>query len=76
VIISRQSGAAEVLRHALKVDFWDVDEIAAKMIAVLEHPALAGEMARRAREELRRIRWETTARRIAALYREAVAAGG
>ena len=47
VIISRQSGVAEILKHALKVDFWDVREIAGKIIAVLKYPVLAGEMARK-----------------------------
>jgi glycosyltransferase involved in cell wall biosynthesis len=40
VIISKQSGVSEVLTHALKVDFWDVDEIANKIIAVLKYPPL------------------------------------
>ena len=72
MILSRQSGVSEILKHALKVDFWDVQEIAAKIIAVLKHPVLAGEMAEKAREELRKIRWETAAEQIAAIYREAV----
>jgi glycogen synthase len=71
VILSRQSGVSEILKHALKVDFWDVQEMAAKIIAVLKHPVLAGAMAEKAREELRKIRWEAAARRIAAVYREA-----
>jgi len=37
VIISKQSGVSEVLMHALKVDFWDINEIANKIIAVLKH---------------------------------------
>src|SRR3954471_2022741 len=41
VIISKQSGVSEVLTHALKVDFWDVNEMANKIIAVLRHPPLA-----------------------------------
>ena len=72
VIISRQSGVAEILKHALKVDFWDIQEIAAKIIAVLKYPTLAGVMAEKAREELRKIRWETAAERIVEIYREAV----
>jgi len=72
VILSRQSGVAEILKHALKVDFWDVRELAARIIAVLKRPALAGEMAQKAREELRQIRWETAAERIEAIYREAL----
>ena len=48
VIISKQSGVSEVLNHALKVDFWDVDEMANKIVAVLQAPA-AGEHAAPAR---------------------------
>ncbi|MBU3683857.1 MAG: glycosyltransferase, partial [Phycisphaerales bacterium] len=40
VLISRQSGVSEVLVNALKVDFWDVDDMANKIIAVLRHPPL------------------------------------
>jgi glycosyltransferase involved in cell wall biosynthesis len=72
VILSRQSGVSEILRHALKVDFWDVREIAAKIIAVLQHPVLADHLTEKAREELRKIRWETAAEKIAAIYRDAV----
>ena len=72
VIISRQSGVAEILKHALKVDFWDVRDIASKIIAVLKYPALAGEMTQKAQEELRKIRWETAAERIAEIYRHVI----
>ncbi|MBE0558582.1 MAG: glycosyltransferase family 4 protein [Proteobacteria bacterium] len=72
VIISRQSGVAEILKHALKVDFWDVRDIAGKIIAVLKYPALAGEMTQKAQEELRKIRWETAAERIAEVYRQVI----
>lgn len=72
VLLSRQSGVAEILKHALKVDFWDVEEMAAKIIAVLKHPVLADELTRKAREELREIRWEKAAALIEAVYREAL----
>lgn len=69
VIISRQSGVSEIIEHALKVNFWDVGEMADKMIAVLRHPALAGEMVERSREALQRIRWEGAAVKIENIYR-------
>jgi glycogen(starch) synthase len=72
VILSRQSGVAEILKHALKVDFWDIRELSAKIIAVLKHPALMGVMAEKAKEELRTIRWDTAAERITEIYRETV----
>jgi len=68
VIISRQSGVSEVLHHALTVDFWDVDALADKMIAVLKYPPLTGEMVARAREELKNLCWERAARKIQAVY--------
>ena len=72
VILSRQSGVAEILIHALKVDFWDVRDLSAKIITVLKHPALMDVMAKKAKEELRTIRWDTAAERITELYRGTV----
>jgi len=69
VIISRQSGVAEILHHALKVDFWDVNEIANKIIAILKYPSLVAEIVEKSREELHNVRWETAAEKIVEIYR-------
>ncbi len=74
VIISRQSGVSEILHHALKVDFWDVDELAGKICAVLSYEALAREMVERSREELTAITWDRAARQIEDVYREVTGA--
>jgi glycosyltransferase involved in cell wall biosynthesis len=68
VLMSRQSGVSEVIQNALKVDFWDVREMANKICAVLRYPRLAAEMVRNCREELRGIRWENAAVQLNALY--------
>lgn len=68
VLISRQSGVSEVVRNALKVDFWDVREMANKICAVLTYPLLAAEMVKNCREELKTIRWEKAAERLNAVY--------
>jgi len=68
VIISKQSGVSEILRHALKVDFWDVKEMANKIIAILKHPVLSDEIVERSREEVRNIRWENAAEKIVTVY--------
>lgn len=72
VIISRQSGVAEILHHALKVDFWDVNEIANKIIAILKYPNLVAEIVEKSREELRNVRWETAAEKIVEVYHRVV----
>lgn len=69
VIISRQSGVAEVVHNALKVDFWDVRGMAEKICAVLAYPRLAAEMVKNSRADLRRIKWSTAADRLCEIYR-------
>jgi glycosyltransferase involved in cell wall biosynthesis len=70
VIISRQSGVSEVLTHALKVDFWDVNEMANKIVAVLKYPPLQMTLRSHGNFEVRRLRWKDTALRCARIYEE------
>jgi len=70
VIISKQSGVSEVLMHALKVDFWDVDEIANKVVAVLKYPPLEMTLRSHGNFEVRRLRWKDAAIRCAKIYEE------
>ena len=68
VIVSKQSGVSEVIAHALKVDFWDTDEMANKIIAVLRHPPLGATLREHAEVELRRLTWDGAAEKCAAVY--------
>lgn len=70
VILSRQAGVNEVLPHALTVNFWDVDDIANKILAVLKYPVLTKELLRSGRKTLRHVRWEVAAARIQLLYNQ------
>jgi glycogen(starch) synthase len=72
VIISKQSGVSEVLTHALKVDFWDVDEMANKIVAVLRHPPLGQTLRDHGSFELRRLTWETAADACVGSYQKAI----
>jgi glycosyltransferase involved in cell wall biosynthesis len=74
VIISKQSGVSEILTHALKVDFWDINEMANKIIAVLRHPPLASTLRQHGSFEVRRLSWSDSARRCVEVYELAQAA--
>ncbi len=69
VIISKQSGVAEVLQHALKVDFWDVHEMANKIIAVLRHRPLRDTLVQNGSAEARNLTWHAAAEKCLSLYR-------
>lgn len=67
-IVSRQSGAAEVLRNAMKADFWNVEELAEKMLAAIRYHGLARELARNGRREVARMGWDGVAAELESLY--------
>jgi len=73
VIISKQSGVSEVLMHALKVDFWDINEIANKIVAVLKFPPLQMTLRSHGNFEVRRLRWRDAAAKCARIYEEMLA---
>ncbi len=73
VIISKQSGVSEVLTHALKVDFWDIDEMANKIVAVLRHPPLGQTLREHGSFELRKLTWDGAAQKCVQAYGKAIA---
>jgi glycogen(starch) synthase len=68
VLISKQSGIAETLQNALKVDFWDINEMANKMVAVLRHPPLQETLRANGHKEVLKFRWEDSAARVNDIY--------
>jgi len=74
-IIPKESGVAEVLRHALRVDFWDVDEMANKVVGLLRFPELWGELSDAGLAEVQdpRVGLDEAARKTADAYRKTVA---
>ena len=73
VIISKQSGVSEVLNHVLKVDFWDVDEMANKIVAVLKHAPLAKMLRKEGSIEVGKLNWSDAAKHCVEVYAAAIA---
>ena len=71
-IISHQSGAAEVLKYAFKVDFWDVDAMADDIYALLQYPALSDFAARQGYEEVNALKWNNAAAKMKQVYESVV----
>ena len=68
VLISKQSGVSEVLNHALKVDFWDVEEMANKILGVLAYPPLKNTLGEYGNEEARGVTWDKAAEKCLSIY--------
>jgi glycosyltransferase involved in cell wall biosynthesis len=72
VIISKQSGVAEILTHAVKTDFWDIDAMADAIYGILNYPALASMFIRNGKEEVVRLKWDNSARHVRDIYERVI----
>ena len=67
-VISKQSGAAEVLKYAFKVDFWDVDALADDIYALIQYPALSNFANREGFDEVNKLKWNNATAKLKAVY--------
>lgn len=72
VIISKQSGVSEVIDHALKVDFWDTEELANQILAVLTYGPLREALVKQGRDEIDGMRWDVRGEALREIYQELV----
>lgn len=61
VLVSKQSGIAETLHSALKVDFWDVDEIVNQIVSLLRHSAIRETLIKNGHSEVPKFSWANSA---------------
>jgi glycosyltransferase involved in cell wall biosynthesis len=68
VVISKQSGVSEVLKHALKVDFWDIDALADAIYGLLHYEGLKKMFVKYGKEEVDNLKWDNAAAKVIEVY--------
>ncbi|MFT7644941.1 MAG: glycogen(starch) synthase [Candidatus Paceibacteria bacterium] len=68
-IISKQSGVAEVLTHVLKVDFWDIEEMANQILSSLRYPVIRQQMVKEGKCQLLTMSWKQAAQKVCQIYK-------
>ncbi|MBT3209748.1 MAG: glycosyltransferase family 4 protein [Bacteroidetes bacterium] len=72
VIISKQSGVSEILNHAVKIDFWDIDAMADAIYGLLNYNGLSGMFRQYGKEEVDNLKWENAAVKVNSVYESVV----
>ena len=72
IIISKQSGVAEVLKNAIKIDFWDVNKMADWMIKLLEDENLAKNVVEASQQDLETVGWDSAGFKIKDIYQAVI----
>lgn len=70
VLISKQSGVSEVIKHCLKADFWDIDDMANKILAALHYKALHQTLKEHNNIEIKKINWDASAKKCIDIYKK------
>ena len=68
LILTKQSGVAEVIRSAMRYDFWDTEKLADEIIAIAESKALRNTLQDGISNEYRKISWSDVAKRVERVY--------
>ena len=71
-IISKQSGCAEILEHAIKTDYWDIDAMADAIYSIVEYPAIYETLSREGRNEVNQITWDKAGLKVRDIYNAVV----
>lgn len=72
VLISKQSGVSEVLKNALKADFWDIDDMTNKVVSALQYSSLRETLCDEGGREARAQVWSKVAKRCIIVYKKLV----
>ena len=72
-IISYQSGCAEILSHAIKTDYWDIDAMADAIYGIVKYPALYKSLSEEGMKEVNNIRWYDAGLKVRAIYDKVLA---
>jgi len=68
VLLSKQSGVSEVLKNALKTDFWDVEDMADKILSALAYKSLRAELVLNGRKDAYLCNWDRAAEKCLGIY--------
>ena len=72
-IISYQSGCAEILSHAIKTDYWDIDAMADAIYGIVKYPALYKSLSELGKKEVNNIKWSDAGLKVRAIYDKVLA---
>jgi glycosyltransferase involved in cell wall biosynthesis len=71
-IISKQSGCAEILNYAVKVDYWDIEAMADAMYAIITYPAMHKFLKEEGKKEVDNIKWEYAGQKVRRIYDQVI----
>ena len=67
-IISKQSGCAEIIDYAIKIDYWDTDAMADAIYGLVTYPAFSQFMREEGLKEVNSIKWEDAGLKVRHIY--------
>ena len=67
-IISKQSGCAEILYNAIKIDYWDIDAMADAIYSIISYEGMYEFLKSEGKKEVDEIKWEYAGNKVRDIY--------
>jgi glycosyltransferase involved in cell wall biosynthesis len=67
-IASKTAGVCETFENCLKIDFWDSDEIASKIVSLLRYESLRKTLSENGKQEVELFTWDNVAGKTLDVY--------
>ena len=71
-IASKTAGFSEAFKNCLKVDFWDTDEMANKIISILRYESLRKTLSKNGKQEVNLFTWDNVAKNTFNVYMDVI----
>lgn len=68
VIISHQSGVSEILKYAVKIDYWDTHAMADAIYGLLNYPSMWNMFMKHGKQEVDNLQWKNSAKHVRDVY--------
>ena len=69
VIVSKCAGVCEIIKNCFKVDFWNTDDIAQKVLCLLNNSKLREDFSVNGKKEVSKFSWDNAAEKCIKIYK-------
>ena len=66
--LNTAGGCAEILQHAIKTDYWDIDAMADAIYAIVKYPAMYKSLHELGMAEVNNIKWADAGLKVRRIY--------
>jgi glycosyltransferase involved in cell wall biosynthesis len=70
VVLSKKTGASEILKRTPRADFWDIQKFADHLLSIIQNPKVRSRVISNNKRDIRDLSWDKSAMEVQNIYKE------